>query len=88
MEEDFSKKTVVVLVILTVLLSVFGTFMTIYQVREVTKGSDQVGFAAAKVGNPNKAEAHGEVSFEVLSPPHDEAYGEVSFTNLGNTEVK
>ena len=60
MEEsnDLSQKTVVVLVVLTVLISVFGTFAVLLESNNIK----------TQVGVKTEGAASGEVKFQVINP--------------------
>ena len=74
MEEDFSKKTVVVLVLLTVILSLVGTFTTLKAISDV--GPAQID------EETNVNTATGQVKLTVANPPYDQATGKITLNKI------
>jgi hypothetical protein len=81
MEEDLSKKTIVVLVILTVIISVLGTFVVVSEVNALKAPSGAMTKAPA-VGKPSNI-AVGQVGINIVpAPMKDESTGKVTLTIL------
>ncbi|MFH1173882.1 MAG: hypothetical protein V1725_01990 [archaeon] len=69
-ESDFSKRTIMVLVVLTVIISLAGTALVSYEVVHV-KVAERPAMDQAKVTltiNPLPPKATGEVTLEILAP--------------------
>ena len=84
MDEDLSKKTIVVLVILTVIISVLGTFVVVSEVNALKVPSGAMTKAPA-VSKPSNIGVS-QVSINIAPPPSppvtDKATGEVTLTIL------
>jgi hypothetical protein len=81
MDEDISKKTIVVLVILTVIISVLGTFVVVSEVNALKAPSGAMT-KAPTTGKPSNVGV-GQVSINILpAPVSDTATGKVTLTIL------
>ena len=70
MAEDISKNTIIILVILTVVISVLGTWTVLNEVNNIKVVSS---------GQPDSGESHtsGKVTLTVTEPPVNDATGKV-----------
>ena len=74
MEEDFSKKTVVVLVLLTVILSLVGTFTTLKAITDA--GPTQIE------QDSDMTTTTGQVKLTVANPPYDQTTGKITLNKI------
>jgi len=83
MEADISNKTIVVLVVLTVVISVISTFLMMNEVNGINEAPRTTSPSALQNAAQNKNVAKGEVTITVLPKPAEKtATGFVTLTIL------